>query len=45
MIKSRRMKWAGYVARMGDRRGTFRVLLRRPEENRHRWEDNIKMGL
>jgi len=51
VIKSRRMRWAGHVARMGERRGIYRVLggtregkrpLGRP---RHRWEDNIKMGL
>jgi hypothetical protein len=51
LIKSRRMRWAGHVARMGDRRGAYRVLVGRPEgkrtlENpRRRWEDNIKMDL
>jgi len=51
MIKSRRMAWAGYVARMGKRRGVYRVLVRRPEgkrplgKPRRRWEDNIKMDL
>jgi len=51
MIKSRRMRWAGHVARMGERRGVYRVLLGKPEGNRslgilrHRWEDNIKMDL
>jgi hypothetical protein len=30
-VKSRRMRWAGYVARMGDRRGAYRVLVGRPE--------------
>jgi hypothetical protein len=51
MIKSRRMKWAGHVARMGEGRGVYRVLVERPEEKRplgrprHRWEDNIKMEL
>ena len=39
VIKSRRMRWAGHVARIGERRG---VPLGRP---RRRWEDNIKMGL
>jgi hypothetical protein len=31
MIKSRRMKWAGHVARMGEERGVYRVLVGRPE--------------
>ena len=45
------MRWAGHVARMGDRRGVYRVLVRKPEGKRpmgrprHRWEDNIKMDL
>jgi hypothetical protein len=51
MIKSRRMRWAGHVARMGEGRGVYRVLVgraegKRPlERPRHRWEDNIKMDL
>ena len=51
VIKSRRMRWAGHVARMGDRRGVYRVLVITPEGKRpfrrprHRWEDNIKMDL
>jgi len=51
MIKSRRMRWAGHVARMGETRGVYRVLLVKPEEKRplgrprSRWEDNIKMDL
>jgi hypothetical protein len=51
VIKSRSMRWAGHVARMGERRGVYRVLVRRPEGKRplgrprRRWEDNIKMGL
>jgi hypothetical protein len=50
VIKSRRMKWAGHVARMGERRGVYRVLLGKPEctrplgRPRHRWKDNIKMN-
>ena len=50
MIKSRRMRWAGHVARMGDRRGVYRVLVGKPEGKRplrrprRRWEDNIKMA-
>jgi hypothetical protein len=51
VIKSRRMKWAGHVARMGEGRGAYRVLVGRPEGKRplgrprRRWEDNIKMYL
>jgi hypothetical protein len=51
VIKSRRMRWAGYVACMGEGRGVYRVLVVRPEGKRPlgrprcRWEDNIKMGL
>jgi hypothetical protein len=49
VIKSRRMRWAGHVARMGEGRGVYRVLVGRPESKRPlgrprcRWEDNIKM--
>ena len=51
VIKSRRMRWAGHVARTGERRGVYRVLVgktegKRPlERTRYRWEDNIKMDL
>jgi hypothetical protein len=51
MIKSRRMRWAGHVARMGEGRGVYRVLVWRREDKRplgrprRRWEDNIKMDL
>ena len=51
IIILRRMRWAGVVAHMGERRGVYRVLVSRPEgKRRHwrprsRWEDNIKMGL
>ena len=51
MIKSRRMRWAGHVGRMGERRGIYRVLVGKPEGKRpigrprRRWEDNIKMDL
>jgi hypothetical protein len=51
MIKSRRMRRAGYVARIGDRRVAQRGLVRKPEGKRSlgrprcRWEDNIKMDL
>jgi len=51
VIKSRRMKWAGHVACMWERRGAYRVLVGRPEGNkslrrpRCRWEDNIKMDV
>ena len=45
------MIWVGYVARMGERRGVYRVLVGKPEGKRPlgrstcRWEDNIKMDL
>jgi hypothetical protein len=51
MIKSRRMRWAGHVARMEEGRGVYRVLVGRSEgkrpqrKPRGRWEDNIKMDL
>ena len=51
MVKSRRMRWAGHVARMGEGRGVHRVLVGKPEGKRplgrprRRWEDNIKMDL
>jgi hypothetical protein len=51
MIKLRRMRWAGHVARIGEGRDVYRVLVRRPEGKRplgrlrRRWEDNIKMNL
>ena len=51
VIKSRRMTWAGHVARMGQERGVYRVLLGKPEGKRplerprRRWVDNIKMDL
>jgi hypothetical protein len=51
VIKSRRMKWARHVARMGEGRGVYRVLVGRPEGKRplgrpkHQLEDNIKMDL
>jgi hypothetical protein len=51
VIKSRRMSWAGHVARMGEGRGVYRVLAGRPQGKRplgrprRRWEDDIKMDL
>ena len=50
-VKSRRMRWAGYVAGIGERRVVHRVLVGKPEGKRplgrprRRWEDNIKMDL
>jgi len=50
-IKSRRMRWAGHVACMGEERGVYRVLVGKPEGKRplerprHRWVDNIRMDL
>jgi hypothetical protein len=49
VVKSRRMRWAGHVARMGEDRGVDRVLVGKPDGKRPlgrpglRWEDNIKM--
>jgi hypothetical protein len=51
VIKSRRMRWAGHVTRMGEGRGIYRVLVGGPEDKRPlgrprlRWDDNIKMDL
>jgi hypothetical protein len=51
VIKSKRMKWAGHVASMGEGRGVYRVLVGSTERKRplgrptRRWEDNIKMVL
>jgi hypothetical protein len=51
VIKSRRMRWAGHVARMGEGRGVYRVLVRKPEGKRllgrprRRWDYNIKMDV
>ena len=48
MVKSI-MRWAGHVARGGERRGVYRILVEKPEgkrplgRSRRRWEDNIKM--
>jgi hypothetical protein len=45
------MRWAGHVARMGEERGAYRILVGRPEgmrplgRPRYRWGDNIKMDL
>jgi hypothetical protein len=50
-IKSRRMRWAGHVACVGEGRNVYRVLVGKPEGRRplerprHRWEDGIKMDL
>jgi hypothetical protein len=50
-IKSRSMRWAGHVARMGEGRNIYRLLMGKPEGNRplirprHRWEDGMKMDL
>ena len=51
LLKSRRMRWAGHVACTGEERGVYRVLVGKPEGKRplrrprHRWVDNISMGL
>jgi hypothetical protein len=49
MIKSRRMRWAALVERMGEKRNTYRILVGKPEGKRplgrpkRRWVINIKM--
>jgi hypothetical protein len=51
IIKSRRMRWAGHVARMGEKRNVYRLLVGKPEGRRplgrprRRWMDNIKIDL
>jgi hypothetical protein len=51
VIKIEKMRWAGHVARMGEGRGVYRVLMGKPEgrrllgKPRRRWEDNISMDL
>jgi hypothetical protein len=51
IIKSRRMRWAGHVARMGEKRKAYRLLVGEPERKRplgrpkRRWVDNIKIDL
>ena len=51
VIKSRRIRWAGHVERMGEERRVYRVLVRKPEGKRplgrprRRWVDNIRMDL
>jgi hypothetical protein len=51
IIKLRRMRWAGHVARMGEKSNAYRLLVGKPEEKRplgrlrRRWVDNIRMDL
>jgi hypothetical protein len=51
VIKSRKLKWAGHIARMGERIGAYSVLVGKPEERRplerpsRGWEDNIKIDV
>jgi hypothetical protein len=51
MIESRRMRWAGHVARIGENRNAYRILVGKPERKRslgrprRTYEDNIKMDL
>ena len=51
MIKSRRLRWAGYVARMEEGRSAFKILTDKPTRKRRlgrprrRWEDNIRIYL
>ena len=49
-LKSRRLRWAGHIARMEQSKNAYRVLVGKSEGKRplgrprHRWEDNIRMG-
>jgi hypothetical protein len=51
IMKLRRMRWAGHVARMGEKRNLYRLLVGKPEGKRplgrprRRWVDNIRMDL
>jgi hypothetical protein len=46
IIKSRRMRWAGHVAQMGEKRNAYRLLVGKPlGRPRRRWVDNIKMDI
>ena len=51
IVKSRRLRWAGHVTRMGNERGTWKLLVGKPEGKRQvgrqrmRWENNIKNDL
>jgi hypothetical protein len=51
IIKSRRMRWAGHVARMGEKRNAYRLLVGKPEGKRplgrprRRWVNNIRMDV
>jgi hypothetical protein len=51
VIKTRRMRWAGHVARMGEKRNVYKILVGKPEgkgplgRTRRWWVDNIKMDL
>jgi hypothetical protein len=51
IIKSRRMKWAGHMTRMGEKRNVYRLLVGKPEGKRplgrprRRWVDNTRMDL
>jgi hypothetical protein len=51
VVKSRRMRWAWHVARIGEKRNAYRILVGKPEGKRllgrprHKWVDNIKIYL
>ena len=51
IIKSRRMRWEGHVARMEETRYAYRILIEKPQRKRlleihkKKWQDNIKTGL
>jgi hypothetical protein len=51
MMKSRRIRWAGHVTRIGEKRNAYGILVGKPEGRRqlggpkHRWVNNIKMDI
>jgi hypothetical protein len=51
MIKSWRMRWAGHVALVGEKRNVYRILVGKPEGKKplgrpgHRWKDTVKLDL
>jgi len=51
LVKSRRMRWMGHVAQMGEMRNVYSILVGKPEGKKplrrptHRWEDNVRLDL
>ena len=44
VVKSRRMRWAGHVTRMGERRGAYKVFVGKPEGNNHSEDPGVEGG-